>query len=78
MNYSFSRMRDIAQEIENAAAFFARIYGNGLTIKGNFFGAGLVSLPQEVIDFIELEPTEWESKVASYVYAYSMSNKLEE
>ena len=72
MKYPFSRMRDISLEIENAAEFFARVYGNGLTHKGSFFGSGLVSLPQEIIEYIELEPHEWEAKVASYAHALSI------
>ena len=75
MNYHFSRMRDIAQEIEDTASFFARVYGNGLTHNGIFFGSGLVSIAQEVIDFIELEPHEWEAKVAAHAHAHAMSNK---
>ena len=78
MKTEFGRMRDIAQEIEDAAAFFARIYGNGLTYKGRFIGNGLVHLQQEIIEFIEIDPIAWEDKVASYAHAHAMSNKSEE
>lgn len=75
MNYPFSRMRDISIEIENAAEFFARIYGNGLTHKGSFFGSGLVDLAPEIVEFIELEPNEWEHKVKMYVLLQSEQGK---
>lgn len=77
MSYQFGRMRDIAQEIEDAAEFFARIYGNGLTINGRFFGSCLVHLQQEIIDFIEIDPHHWEQKVKSYCYALEMQGKPE-
>ena len=77
MTYEFGRMRDIAQEIEDTAEFFACHYGNGLTHKGRFFGEGLVHLQQEIIDFIEIDPDHWEQKVRSYCYALEMQGKLE-
>ena len=75
MSYQFGRMRDIAQEIEDAAEFFACHYGNGLTHKGRFFGSGLVRLQQEIIDFIEIDTYIWEQKVRSYCYALEMQGK---
>ena len=75
MTYEFGRMRDIAQEIEDTAEFFARHFGNGLTFKGRFFGEGLVHLQQEIIDFIEIDPDYWEQKVRSYCYALEMQGK---
>ena len=78
MNYPFSRMRDIAQEIEDAAAFFARVYGNGLTHKGSFFGSGLVNLAPEIVEFIELDPIEWEHKVKLHAMSQALSNQSQE
>lgn len=77
MTHQFGRMRDIAQEIEDAAKYFARVYGNGLTTDGRFFGSGLVHLQQEIIDFIEIDTDQWEQKVRSYCYALEMQGKPE-
>jgi hypothetical protein len=77
MIYHLSRMRDVALEYEEAAEFFARTYGNGLTHNGRFFGDALVHLQPEIIDFIENDIDAWERKVSAYAYAQSMSNTEE-
>jgi hypothetical protein len=78
MNYPFSRMRDVAQEIEDAAAFFARAYGNGLTHNGSFFGSGLVDLAPEIVEFIELDTNEWEQKVKLHAMSQALAHIPEE
>jgi hypothetical protein len=71
-------MRDISQEIEYAAAFFARVYGNGLTHKGSFFGSGLVDLAPEIVEFIELDTDEWKQKVKLYAMSQALAHISEE
>lgn len=74
MIYHLSRMRDVSQEIEQAAEFFAKVYGNGLTHKGSFFGSGLVNLAPEIVEFIELDPSEWENKVKLHAMSQALSH----
>ena len=74
MIYHLSRMRDVSEEIEQAAEFFAKVYGNGLTHKGSFFGSGLVDLTPEIVEFIELDPASWEEKVNLYAMSQALSH----
>ena len=73
----FGQKRDLAQEYEDAAEFFAKEYGNGLTYRGRYFGNGLVRLRTETIDAIEMDPAAWESRVANYAYALAMLSSIE-
>ena len=63
---------DFDEQYEMAAEFFARVYGNALTLRGCFWGQQIVSLYPEIIEMIEIDPSAWESRVSDYAYAMAM------
>lgn len=76
MTHTFGRMRDLSQEYEDMAAFFARVYGNGCTTPdGRFFGTATVNVAPEIVDFILLDPIAWENRVKDYAYGMAMEGK---
>ena len=66
------RYIDFDEEYEKAAEFFAKVYGNGLTLRGCFWGQYCVSMYPEVIEMIEIDPSAWQARVSDYAYGIAM------